>query len=363
MPRLPLRNASAMASGTSASARITLARASCALALFSCSSATAIARRSSALAWAMFLSACAWSICNCAPMFSGVEALFEHHARNGVGIFEHDLMRRGRADRRNDALADTRQHGLLAGAADQLLDVGAHRDAGLCDQLDAVLGHGGHGRRVDHLGVDRHLHGLEHVAARQVDGRRHLEVEHDIGLLGRHEGVHHVRHVAAGQICIPGVNEFGDDLDIVVNKAGSGLHHIRTLDVQLPAVLEKRVGVILGDLHDGLVLTLGALEHLILALIGIRGQVSHVGDVHDAVHVVSGVAQVFLQHVLHDIGAQVADVGKVVHRGAAGVHLHMAGGVGLELLFLVGGGIIQIHNGSPSIYIILLCRTKTPPMP
>ena len=60
---------------------------------------------------------------------------------------------------------------------------------------------------------------------------------------------------------------------------------------------------------------------------------------------------------------QVADVGKVVHGGAAGVHLHMAGGVGLELLFLVGGGIIQIHNGSPSIYIILLCRTKTPPMP
>ena len=170
-------------------------------------------------------------------------------------------------------------------------------------------------------------------------------------------------HVAASQIRVPSVDEFGDDLDIVVNKAGSGLHHIRTLDVQLPAVLEKRVGVILGDLHDGLVLALGALEHLILALVGIGGQVSHVGDVHDAVHVVARVAQVFLQHVLHDIGAQVTDVGEVVHGGTAGVHLHMAGGVGLELLFLVGGGIIQIHNGSPSIYIILLCRTKTPPMP
>ena len=109
-------------------------------------------------------------------------------------------MRRGRADRRNDALADTRQHGLLAGAADQLLDVGAHRDAGLCDQLDAVLGHGGHGRRVDHLGVDRHLHGLEHVAARQVDGRRHLEIQHDVGLLGRNQRVHHVRDVAAREV-------------------------------------------------------------------------------------------------------------------------------------------------------------------
>lgn len=56
------RNASAIASGISASASITLARASCALALFSCSCATAMARFSSALACAMFLSALAWSI-------------------------------------------------------------------------------------------------------------------------------------------------------------------------------------------------------------------------------------------------------------------------------------------------------------
>jgi len=95
---------------------------------------------------------------------------------------------------------DAGDDGLLAGAADQLLDVGAHRDAGLCDQLDAVLGHGGHGRRVDHLGVDRHLHGLEHVAARQVDGRRHLEIQHDVGLLGRNQRVHHVRDVAAREV-------------------------------------------------------------------------------------------------------------------------------------------------------------------
>ncbi len=41
IPRLPLRNASAMALGTSASAWITLARASSAFAFISCSSATA----------------------------------------------------------------------------------------------------------------------------------------------------------------------------------------------------------------------------------------------------------------------------------------------------------------------------------
>ena len=46
-----------------------------------------------------------------------------------------------------------------------------------------------------------------------------------------------------------------------------------------------------------------------------------------------------LQYVLHDVGAQVADVGEVVDGGAAGVHFHPAGGVGAELLFFVGSGI------------------------
>ncbi len=136
-------------------------------------------------------------------------------------------------------------------------------------------------------------------------------------------------------------------MDIVVDEARGGLHHVRPLDVQLAAVGEEGVGVVPGDLHDGLVLPAGALEHLVLALIGVGGQVAHVGDVHDPVHVVARKAQVLLQHVLHDVGAQVADVGEVVHRGAAGVHLHMAGGVGLELLFFVCGRIIQIHIASP----------------
>ena len=86
----------------------------------------------------------------------------------------------------------------------------------------------------------------------------------------------------------------------------------------------------------GLVLPLGALEHLVLAGVRVGGQVAHVGDVHHPVHLVARVAQVLLQHVLHDVAAQVADVGEVVHRGAAGVHLHLAGGVGHKFLFFVG---------------------------
>ena len=109
-------------------------------------------------------------------------------------------MRSGRADRRHDTFADTCQHGLLAGAADQLFDIGAHRNAGFGDQLNAVLGDGRYGRGVDDLGVHRHLYGLEYVAARKVDGRRHLEVEHDVGFLGRHQRMYDIGDVAARKI-------------------------------------------------------------------------------------------------------------------------------------------------------------------
>ncbi len=147
-------------------------------------------------------------------------------------------------------------------------------------------------------------------------------------------------HIAACHIGVALVQQAGHDLDILVDAAGGGLDGVRAADVQLAAVLKEGVGIELGDLHDGLVLPLGALEHLVLAGVGVGGQVAHVGDVHDPVHVIAVIAQKLLQHVLHDIGAQVADVGKVVHRGAAGVHLHMAGGVGGEFLFFMCGGIV-----------------------
>ena len=70
---------------------------------------------------------------------------------------------------------------------------------------------------------------------------------------------------------------------------------------------------------------------------------ANVGDVHDPLDVVAQVPQGLFQHILHDIGAQVADVGIVVHRGAAGVHFHQIGVVGNEQLLFMGQGIVQIH--------------------
>jgi len=44
---------------------------------------------------------------------------------------------------------------------------------------------------------------------------------------------------------------------------------------------------------------------------------------------------------------EVANVGEVIHRGAAGIHFHMAGGVGGEFSFLMGSGVVKIHNIHP----------------
>ena len=66
----------------------------------------------------------------------------------------------------------------------------------------------------------------------------------------------------------------------------------------------------------------------------------HVGDVHGALEVIAAVAQIAVQHVLHDIGAQIADVGKVVDGGATGVHGALARLMGDKFLFLMGQRVI-----------------------
>ena len=151
-------------------------------------------------------------------------------------------------------------------------------------------------------------------------------------------------HVAAGQIGVPGVDQFGNHLNIGIDHAGGGLDHVRIFDVQLFAVVKKGFGIKPGDLHDGLVLPLGPLEHLILAGVGVGGQVPYVGDVHHPRYVVAVVTQEFFQHILHDIAAQIADVGEVIDGGAAGIHRHPAGLMGDKVLLFMAGGIIQFHR-------------------
>ncbi|MPM45711.1 hypothetical protein SDC9_92402 [bioreactor metagenome] len=170
-------------------------------------------------------------------------------------------------------------------------------------------------------------------------------------------------HIAARRIRVPGIHQSGDDLDILVDAVGGGLHHVGPLDVQLTAVVKKRVGIILGDLQNGLVLPLGTLEHLVFTGVRVAGQMAHIGDIHDTLDVVPGVPQILFQHVLHDIAAQVSDVGKVIDCGAAGVHFHDVGVIGFEFFFFVGGGVVKIHgSGRPFFYGFQLLFQRVHPL-
>ena len=150
-------------------------------------------------------------------------------------------------------------------------------------------------------------------------------------------------HVAARLIGIAGIEQLRDDLDILVDAAGRRLDDVWPLDVELSAVVKECIGVELCDFHDALVLAPCALEHLVFALVRVRGQVSHVRDVHDALNRVADVAQILFQHILHDIAAEIADVREVIDRGAAGVHFDELRVIGDKLFFFVRCGIIKIH--------------------
>ena len=87
-------------------------------------------------------------------------------------------------------------------------------------------------------------------------------------------------------------------------------------------------------------LTLCAREHFILACVRVGAEMSHVSDVHHTQYVVACVAEVFFEHILHDVGAQIADVSVVVDGGTAGVHLHLALLVGNEFLSGAAEGVV-----------------------
>jgi hypothetical protein len=110
-------------------------------------------------------------------------------------------------------------------------------------------------------------------------------------------------------------------------------------DVEILDILLENLCVIVGDLPHRLALAVRAFFHLVFARISVRCKVTDVGYVDNMLYPVSQRKQQALEHVFKYVGAKVADVRVVVHRGTAAIHGH---GVvrGHELLFAARGGIV-----------------------
>ena len=165
-------------------------------------------------------------------------------------------------------------------------------------------------------------------------------------------------YIAALNVGIACVEKLGNDLDILINAAGSWLNNVGLLDVQLAAVVKKSVSVELGNLHDSFMLAAGALEHLVFSLIRVGGQMADVCDVHDALHGIARVAEVFFQHILHDIAAQIANMRKVIDRRAAGIHFDQLRVIGDKFFLFVCGRVVKIHR-QVSFFVSLICSSSS----
>ena len=67
-------------------------------------------------------------------------------------------------------------------------------------------------------------------------------------------------------------------------------------------------------------LTLCALEHFIIACIAVRSKMTNVRDVHYSLYVITVIAEILFQNVLHYIASQIADMGIVINCRTAGIH-------------------------------------------
>ena len=119
---------------------------------------------------------------------------------------------------RDDALTDTGDDGGLGRTAHQAFQVGAHGDARLDLQLDAVAGHAVDGGlaafatgHINDLGIDRGLHRIQHIAAGQINGAGGIERQRNGGLRGIDHRPHHADDVTLGHVM--GLKFIGGDFD------------------------------------------------------------------------------------------------------------------------------------------------------
>ena len=170
-----------------------------------------------------------------------IQALAQHRAANQIRVFQNLFMGIRRAHGGYNTFTHAGDDGFLTCAAHQSGDIGPNRDPRLGAKLDAILGDGGHHRRLDDLGINAHLDGLKHVPARQVDGAALFKFQRNGRGLRGNQRVDHPVHVTTGQ-------EMGFHFVHIHVQAGLGgldigLHNLGRID---PPEAHTNQG---GDVH------------------------------------------------------------------------------------------------------------------
>ena len=130
---------------------------------------------------------------------------------NAVGILQHFLVGMRRANRANNALANPRDDCFFSRAANESIEMRAHRhtrfdfhaDSVLCDAIDGRAAHG-RVRRINHLRIDARAHRFQNRLASslggKVDGTGSVEIERDSCLISSNQSKDHVANVTAGEV-------------------------------------------------------------------------------------------------------------------------------------------------------------------
>ena len=128
-----------------------------------------------------------------------------------------------------------------------------------------------------------------------------------------------------GAIREPVLLDIGNEIDLLGDVIGGAAEHRRALDVERRGIVEKILRVDLGDLPRGLTGAARPGFHLVLAGVGVAGQVSHVGDVHHVRDTVAVPLEHAPEHVLEQERAETSDMLVLVHRRPAGIEPDLAG--------------------------------------
>ena len=122
---------------------------------------------------------------------------------------------------------------------------------------------------------------------------------------------------------------FNHCVDIFGRFGVRGLADVQPFQIGLKIRLVKG-----GDIPCGLSLRCRRFLHLVIARVGVAGQMANIGDVDDMGELVALVGEHATQRVGKDISAHIADMLVIIHRRPAAIHPRFAvvnGGEGFQL--------------------------------